>query len=423
MLKRLGEQEQAEKEEIVEEEVPDWLVDFKEEEDPQETAVLWLRRFVKKGKDVNVEEEIRRYTDELDSEEIPEWMEDLKKEEDPTSTAMLWLNRLEQEGKLRKRRAPEEGDEFDESSWIAELEKEQERLKSKEESEDFEIDEGGWLADLDREETVAPEAEKERPFIEAEGEEREREQEETPPWMLATSPLEGDDLTSDLTEEDDEEIPEWLAGYEDEEPEEEKEEAEVEEDEYAWLSAYGEEKAPADEMINLNNAAISQLESIIGISFQVAEGIVTYREEHGPYQTFEDLKNVPAVTTDQIIDILRNEVMLEIPESPVDEGQKEEVIEEKEKRVPPAVEDPSQAILQTARENLSAGEIEKALSNYEKLIEEKENIEQVIEDLSEATYDHPMNVAIIKTLGDAYMSIDKLQEALDAYSKAEDLLR
>lgn len=417
MLKRLGEEEQ---EEVAEEEVPDWLVDFKEEEDPQETAVLWLRRFVEKGKDVDVEEEIRRYTDELDSEEIPEWMEDLKKEEDPTSTAMLWLNRLEQEGRLQKQR---EAEDFDESSWIAELEEEQERLKSKEESaetEEFEMDEGGWLADLEREESVEPDIEKEKPFVEAGMDEGESDQEETPPWMLATSPLEGVDLTSDLTKEDEEEIPEWLAGYEEEEPEEEEvEEAEVEEDEYAWLSAYGDEKAPPDEVIDLNKAAISQLESIIGISYQIAEGIVTYREEHGPFQTYEDLKNVPEIKDDQIIEIFRSEVALEIPEAALEKEPKEEV----KKKVEPAVEDTSQNILQTAREKLSAGEIESALSDYEKLIDDKESIDEVIEDLSEASYDHPMDVSIIKTLGDAYMSIDKLQEALDAYSKAEDLLR
>ncbi len=425
MLKRLGEKERDEEAEVEEEEVPDWLVDFKEEEDPQETAVLWLRRFVERGKDVDVKEEINRYTDELDSDEIPEWMEDLKKEEDPTSTAMLWLNRLEREGKLRKEREAEEADEFDESNWIAELEKEQERLKSKEtfeETEDFEIDEGDWLADLEREEQVEPKEEKDTPLVkDSEGEGKKPDQEETPPWMLATSPLEGDLLTSDLTQEEEEEIPEWLAGYE-EEPEElgDEEIAEEEEDEYAWLSAYGDQKVQPGQIINLNEAAISQLESIIGISFQVAEGIVSYREEHGPFQSFEDLRDVPEIKDDQTIDILRAEVVLETPEVAKEAKQ----IEEKEReKVQPKAKEPAQSTLQIAREKMATGAIEEALASYEKLIEEKENIDQVIDDLSEATYDHPMNIPIIKTLGDAYMSIDKLQEALDAYSKAEDLLR
>lgn len=425
MLKRLGEKEREEEAEFEEEEVPDWLVDFKEEEDPQETAVLWLRRFVEKGKDVDVKEEIKRYTDELDSDEIPEWMEDLKKEEDPTSTAMLWLNRLEREGKLRREREAEEADEFDESNWIAELEKEQERLKSKEsfeDTEDFEIDEGGWLADLEREEKVESEAEKESPFVsDSEREEEETDQEETPPWMLDTSPLEGDLLTSDLTQEEEEEIPEWLAGYEEEEPEEliDEEIAEAEEDEYAWLSAYGDDKVQPDQILNLNEAAISQLETIIGISYQTAEGIVSYREEHGPFQSFEDLRDVPEIKDDQTIDILRAEVVLEAPEV----AKEAKPIKEEREKVPPEVKEPILGTLQKAREKMASGAIEEALADYEKLIEEKENIDEVIDDLSEATYDHPMNVSIIKTLGDAYMSVDKLQEALDAYSKAEDLLR
>jgi len=429
MLKRLGEEEELEESVPIDEEdkVPDWLVDFKEEEDPQETAVLWLRNFVEKGEDVDVKEEIRQYTDELDADQIPEWMEDLQKEEDPTSTAMLWLDKLESEQRdsEKKKKKIEEEETDDETDWIAELEKEQERLESEksfEETDDFDVDEGGWLADLEREESVGSEQETKTPFSEkTDFEEKVSDEEETPPWMLATSPLEGDLLTGDLTQDDQEEIPEWLSGETEAEQEVEEVEGQAKDDEYQWLSAYKEEETTQKEKININVAAISQLESILGISYQIAEGIVSYRELNGPFEKIEDLKDVPEIKDNQTIEILRSEVILRVPESPVSKEQEHPKEEEKK----PQPEEASRVgkTLENARNMMSSGEIDEALSIYENMIEEKEKIDEVIDGLSEATYEHPMNVSIIKTLGDAYMSIDKLQEALDAYSKAEDLLR
>ncbi len=47
----------------------------------------------------------------------------------------------------------------------------------------------------------------------------------------------------------------------------------------------------------------------------------------------------------------------------------------------------------------------------------------MIEDLIQAAADNPVDISILKTLGDAYMRIDKLDDALAAYTKAEELLR
>ena len=44
-------------------------------------------------------------------------------------------------------------------------------------------------------------------------------------------------------------------------------------------------------------------------------------------------------------------------------------------------------------------------------------------DLREATYRYPVDVNIWQSLGDAYMRANRLQDALDAYTKAEELLR
>jgi tetratricopeptide (TPR) repeat protein len=85
----------------------------------------------------------------------------------------------------------------------------------------------------------------------------------------------------------------------------------------------------------------------------------------------------------------------------------------------PAPDDP----LSLARNALRAGDIPSAVKTYAKLVKKSENLEKVISDLNEALFNHPVDISLWQTLGDAYLKADRLQEALDAYSKAEDLLR
>jgi cytochrome c-type biogenesis protein CcmH/NrfG len=64
-----------------------------------------------------------------------------------------------------------------------------------------------------------------------------------------------------------------------------------------------------------------------------------------------------------------------------------------------------------------------AAQGYKKLIKKGKMLEELIFDLREAQYSHPVDVVIWQTLGDAYMRANRLQDALDAYTKAEELLR
>lgn len=45
----------------------------------------------------------------------------------------------------------------------------------------------------------------------------------------------------------------------------------------------------------LNKATKEQLEAINGIGHQTAEKIVNYREEHGKYDSFDELKKVDGI--------------------------------------------------------------------------------------------------------------------------------
>ena len=420
-------------------EVPQWLEDLKEEEDPQETAVLWLQQFVNKGDKVDIDNEIKRYTDELDpGDAIPKWMEDLKHEEDPQTTAMLWLEKLSSQRQAKQATEPAPADE-EVSDWLADLEKEASESspdKVSEEIKDFGDSDQGWLADLEINDKIKTTEEEIPDWSKAEAEDEETSPESEPPWLKATSPLEGDFYTDELAggEEKEVEIPEWLAGYaEGEKPPETPEES-PDEDEYTWLSAK-EAPSPAKTPLDLNIAAISQLESILGISHYIAKGIVTYRENNGPFHDLSDLMNVPEITDELTIEILKPEVTISevfVDEGPPKEQTPPEVTAPTEKQAPPAPEqkpvkkksssDNFEEILATARTYINDRDIAAAIENYTKLIKKKKFLAEIIDDLQKAALDHPLEIAIQQTLGDVFMQQDMLDEALEAYSKAEDLL-
>ena len=64
-----------------------------------------------------------------------------------------------------------------------------------------------------------------------------------------------------------------------------------------------------------------------------------------------------------------------------------------------------------------------ALESYARLIKKGRFLDEVIYDLRDASYRFPVDVNIWQSLGDAYMRANRLQDALDAYTKAEELLR
>jgi tetratricopeptide (TPR) repeat protein len=80
-------------------------------------------------------------------------------------------------------------------------------------------------------------------------------------------------------------------------------------------------------------------------------------------------------------------------------------------------------VLNQAQLELTRGNVSGALENYEKLIRKGKMLDEIIFDLREALYRYPVDVSILQSLGDAYMRANRLQDALDAYTKAEELLR
>ncbi len=87
------------------------------------------------------------------------------------------------------------------------------------------------------------------------------------------------------------------------------------------------------------------------------------------------------------------------------------------------ITDNPDAALETAEKAMYAGQIEQGLEIYNALIEQNSHLEETIHGLREALYRHPIDISIWQSLGDAYAHNNSLQEALDAYTKAEELLR
>jgi competence ComEA-like helix-hairpin-helix protein len=206
-------------------------------------------------------------------------------------------------------------------------------------------------------------------------------------------------------EEIPEEIPAWLSGID------EEEELQVEVPSAEWSpDLLAEEEVipevaelPVEKKIDLNAASLSQLEKIPGIGFIHAQRIINYRTESGPFKDLAELEKVPGLNPDMVADLI-DHVTVEV------------VVE----AAPPPSSHPD---LQDAWNSINEGEIEEAVTKYEQLINRDEHLDEVIRDLQEALGKYPLDASLYQSLGDAYLHSNLLQEALDAYNRAEDLIK
>jgi competence ComEA-like helix-hairpin-helix protein len=202
-----------------------------------------------------------------------------------------------------------------------------------------------------------------------------------------------------------EEIPDWLSGL----AEDEEVEAEPAAPEWTPAMLVEEEtesdvvKEPTEAKIDLNAASLSQLERIPGIGFIHAQRILEYRNQAGSFESLDELEKVHGLSTDMINDI-KNYLTVEVV---VDEA-------------PPVSSHPD---LQGAWTNINEGEIDAAVSQYTELIKRDEHLDEVIRDLQEALVKYPQDASLYQSLGDAYMHSNMLDEALDSYNRAEDLIK
>ena len=79
--------------------------------------------------------------------------------------------------------------------------------------------------------------------------------------------------------------------------------------------------------------------------------------------------------------------------------------------------------LTEANKALSNQDIDSALVAYNEAIQQGDFLDQIIEDLNQAVYRFPLESALWMALGDAFSQKGQIQNALDAYSKGEELLQ
>ena len=60
---------------------------------------------------------------------------------------------------------------------------------------------------------------------------------------------------------------------------------------------------PAGGLINLNTATLDQLETLPGIGPSLGQRIIDYREQHGPFQSVEDLLEVSGIGEKRLADL------------------------------------------------------------------------------------------------------------------------
>ncbi len=107
----------------------------------------------------------------------------------------------------------------------------------------------------------------------------------------------------------------------------------------------------------------------------------------------------------------------------------EETIPSQQVAAPPELEkvaqEPAnlQELLQESQAAFLEGKVELALRGYTQLLDKGVFVDETIHDLRDSLSRFPADISIWEVLGDAYVRSNRIQDALDAFIKAEELLR
>ncbi len=201
-------------------------------------------------------------------------------------------------------------------------------------------------------------------------------------------------------------LPDWLQDLE-EQP--------VQEEEITWTppeAAITPEQVEL-ESVDLNTASLRDLERLPGVGFIRAQALIAYREANGPFHSVEELNLIDGFDADTIQGLL-DVVQVEAPAP---------AVEEAPLPVSTITSEEAQVTLLQARNELVQDLTQPAMQKYLSLIESEELLEDVIHDLHEAISRSPKDFDTWQALGDANLRAGHIQEALNAYTRAEELLR
>ncbi|MCB2178937.1 tetratricopeptide repeat protein, partial [bacterium] len=286
--------------------------------------------------------------------------------------------------------------------------------------------------------------------------------EETPPWLasieqanVSDQALSSDDtigrfisdLEADQPAEQEEEAPpppaeedefdmDWLAEVSEDEPESEAETFLPEEEPAEPETFEPAEEAPTEEQVpSLDIEDTGVWLASLGVEELETEEQAD-EEEEAPEDIPTWLKEPQVEEEPTITPTKADEWVPEFNEAPENapEPELEQEPAQAETTPEPAAEpvaepdiqlDPKspEGILENSRTLIQEGHLDAGIAGYNKLIKKGKMVGSVIEDIQAAIQRHPVESNLWQTLGDAYLRMDNLQEALDAYTKAEELLR
>jgi tetratricopeptide (TPR) repeat protein len=189
-----------------------------------------------------------------------------------------------------------------------------------------------------------------------------------------------------------------------------------------WLDTAidADDLAPADEVAeeDIPDWLRDQVDSDqITVAEEAAEDIPDWLQSAG----IEDPESVP----DWLMETVADE---DVYQAPAAQAEPQPIPQQPAAQVSPAPVPASDidadAALQTARESVGSGDVTGGLLNYETVVRANAHLDAVIADLSQLIGEeaHSQNAAAYRVLGDGLMRQGRLQEALDTYRRALNLL-
>jgi len=255
-----------------------------------------------------------------------------------------------------------------------------------------------WLDELDSDEENVPsedtpESTSDQPIVAEEFVNLSSELTQTPDWLkdLAEEAEQSTQPTGELQAEALEQAPDWL----DELQEISSQEADESEEEFAAI-----EENPELEKVDVDEAETPSTEAM---------------REQDPALPEEESDWIPEAT-------IEDTGTVDLPEGnePILAGELEAPVSISDQTVG-AVKAESNG-LELARKALNFDNLDDALGHYKKLLRNRDALDEVIADLQAALSKYPKHVDLWQMLGDAYMGKDRLRDALESYTKAEELL-
>ena len=397
------------------EEQGDWMAAL--DEQTEEESPDWLA-----GLDAEIES--LTSTEEELPEETPQSV--LEEEDD---FAMDWLDEIGQESAEEAAETTIEQPEEEETSEEIEI---SEQVETQEEwlaplDEQAEEEGPDWLSGLDAE-PEAPTPTEEAPQEDAEQAVIDEEDDFDTGWLKSIGKEAAEEAAATSIEPPEEEIFEVQPG----------------EETAAWLSSVGTELTQEQEVDDKTTGEfLSSLEEITDEQeasveeyvetselpvlpdqdeFESAQEESLTESEVDEFEPREDSLTEQDFEEEEIVPTQTEEWQPESAAEAVEEEEAEPEPQGVETPTPPPPDSP-QSIFDNAKEAAEKGDLAEALVGFNKLVKKGKLINEVIEEVSETLRRHPVNVEFWQLLGDSYMRIDDLQQALDAYTKAEELLR